>query len=65
MYSSSEVELHWEEQSPVTLAPELHLSEFSLLDKWINESLVYSDWTDPRHGGFSKSSKKIMRTVQS
>ncbi|XP_077293494.1 pH-sensitive chloride channel 2-like [Arctopsyche grandis] len=52
MYSSSEVELHWEELSPVTLAPELHLSEFTLLDRWINESLVYSDWTDPRHGGF-------------
>jgi hypothetical protein len=54
MYSASEVALRWEEQSPVTLAPELHLSEFALLDKWINESLVYSDWNDPRHGGFSK-----------
>lgn len=54
MYNSSEVQLHWEHDIPVTLAPELHMAEFDLLHSWTNETLVQADWTDPRHGGFSE-----------
>lgn len=54
MYNSSEVQLHWEVDVPVTLAPELHMAEFDLLNSWTNETLVQADWTDPRHGGFSE-----------
>lgn len=59
MYNTSELELHWEEKSPITLAPELHLTEYVLLNMWTNETTINADLRDLRHGAFSK--KKIKR----
>lgn len=52
MYNTSEFELHWEERSPITLAPELHLTEYVLLNMWTNETVINADLSDLRHGAF-------------
>lgn len=52
MYNASEVILSWEQKSPVTLAPELHLTEYVLLDMFTNETLINADLSDLRHGAF-------------
>lgn len=52
MYNTSELELHWEPKSPITLAPELHLTEYVLLDHWTNETVINADLSDLRHGAF-------------
>lgn len=56
MYNTSELELHWEEKSPITLAPELHLTEYVLMNMWTNQSTINADLSDLRHGAFSKQS---------
>lgn len=60
MYNTSELELHWEEKSPITLAPELHLTEYVMLNMWTNETTINADLSDLRHGAFSK--KTIMNS---
>lgn len=54
MFNTSELILHWENKSPVTFAPELHLTEYVLLNMWTNESTVNADLSDLRHGAFGK-----------
>lgn len=53
MYNSSELMLHWEQRSPLTVAPELHLTEYVLLQRWTNESIINADLSDLRHGAFA------------
>ncbi|XP_037048239.1 pH-sensitive chloride channel 2-like isoform X2 [Bradysia coprophila] len=53
MYNTSELVLHWETKSPVTFAPELHLTEYALLNTWTNETTVNADLSDLRHGAFA------------
>lgn len=57
MFNTSELELHWEPKSPVTLAPELHLTEYVLLNMWTNETIINADLKDLRHGAFGKFEK--------
>lgn len=52
MYNSSELMLRWEQKSPVTLAPELHLTEYVLNDMFTNETIINADLSDLRHGAF-------------
>lgn len=52
MYNITELQLHWENKSPVTLAPELHLTEYVLANMWTNETIVNADLSDLRHGAF-------------
>lgn len=40
----------WEKDSPVRLSSELHLTEYSLLDFWTNESVVRGDIVNMRLG---------------
>lgn len=54
MFNTSELVLHWETQSPTTLAPELHLTEYALLNTWTNETTINADLNDLRHGAFGK-----------
>lgn len=61
MYNASEVILSWEQKSPVTLAPELHLTEYVLLDMFTNETLINADLSDLRHGAFGN--KHIRRDL--
>lgn len=56
MFNTSELILHWENKSPVTFAPELHLTEYVLLNMWTNETTVNADLSDLRHGAFGKFS---------
>lgn len=55
MYNTSEFELFWEERSPITLAPELHLTEYVLLNMWTNKTTINADLSDLRHGAFGKT----------
>lgn len=41
----------WEKDSPVRLSTELHLTEYSLIDYWTNESVVRGDIMNMRVGG--------------
>ncbi|XP_041978480.1 pH-sensitive chloride channel 2-like isoform X2 [Aricia agestis] len=50
-YNSSSLRLMWEEETPVRLSPDLHLTEYALLDYWTNESFVKSDILNMRLGG--------------
>lgn len=63
MYNSSELVLHWEQLSPVTLAPELHLTEYVLLGTKWNESIINADLTDLRHGAFAGNYSSLNFTV--
>lgn len=57
MYNTSELELHWEEKSPITIAPESHLTEYVLLNMWTNETSINADLSDLRHGAFGEDVK--------
>ncbi|GBP41958.1 Glycine receptor subunit alpha-3 [Eumeta japonica] len=50
-YNASNLRLRWEKDNPVRLSSELHLTEYSLLDYWTNESVVRGDIINMRHGG--------------
>lgn len=54
MYNTSSIVLHWEKESPVNVAPELHLTEYVLLNHFSNETTVNADYADLRHGAFGK-----------
>ncbi|XP_075973508.1 secretory chloride channel isoform X2 [Anticarsia gemmatalis] len=50
-YNASILRLMWEKDNPVRLSSELHLTEYSLLDFWTNESVVRGDIMNMRLGG--------------
>ncbi|OWR47009.1 neurotransmitter gated ion channel [Danaus plexippus plexippus] len=50
-YNASILRLMWEKDNPVRLSSELHLTEYSLLDYWTNESVVRGDIVNMRQGG--------------
>lgn len=54
MYNEADLNLQWEKKSPVTLAPELHLTEYVLLDMFTNETMINADLSDLRHGAFGE-----------
>lgn len=54
MYNQEDLVLKWEKKSPVTLAPELHLTEYVLLSMFTNETMINADLSDLRHGAFGK-----------
>lgn len=64
MFNTSELELHWEPKSPVTLAPELHLTEYVLLNMWTNETIINADLKDLRHGAFGKFNKNQLKSPE-
>ncbi|XP_059614224.1 pH-sensitive chloride channel 2 [Phlebotomus argentipes] len=63
MYNTSELVLHWEQKSPVTLAPELHLTEYVLLNMWTNETMINADLSDLRHGAFAGNYSSLTFTI--
>lgn len=63
MYSGSDLILHWEPRSPVTLGPEQHLTEYVLLDTFTNESMINADLKDLRHGAFAGNYSSLSFTV--
>jgi hypothetical protein len=52
MYNSSQVQLHWEKKSPLTLGPDKILTEYVLTKIFTNETLIIADEHDLRHGAF-------------
>ncbi|KAG5676859.1 hypothetical protein PVAND_006666 [Polypedilum vanderplanki] len=52
MYNSSQVQLHWEKKSPLTLGPDKILSEYVLTETFTNETKIVADEHDLRHGAF-------------
>lgn len=60
MYNITELQLHWESKSPVTIAPELHLTEYILASYWTNETVVNADLSDLRHGAFGNIKQCII-----
>ncbi|XP_037965200.2 pH-sensitive chloride channel 2 [Plutella xylostella] len=50
-YNASSLRMMWERENPMRLSTELHLTEYSLLDSWTNESVVKGDIINMRLGG--------------
>ncbi|KAJ0177206.1 hypothetical protein K1T71_007215 [Dendrolimus kikuchii] len=50
-YNASILRMMWEKDNPVRLSSELHLTEYSLIDYWTNESVVRGDIVNMRLGG--------------
>ncbi|CAO1348804.1 unnamed protein product [Diamesa hyperborea] len=63
MYNGSEVQLHWEANSPVTLGPDQHLTEYQLTRFFTNETMVNADLSDLRHGAFAGNYSSLSFTV--
>ncbi|XP_026468894.1 glycine receptor subunit alpha-3-like, partial [Ctenocephalides felis] len=63
-YNTSELLLTWEPTAQVTLAPELHLTEYVLTDMWVNETVVKADLDDLRHGAFGGTYSALSFTIQ-
>ncbi|XP_053693172.1 pH-sensitive chloride channel 2-like [Sabethes cyaneus] len=63
MYNVGDLILKWEKSTPVTLAPELHLTEYVLLDMFTNETIVNADLSDLRHGAFAGNYSSLSFTV--
>lgn len=52
MYNTNQVELHWEDHSPVTMSSEKILTEYTLTKTSTNETVIQSDEINLRHGSF-------------
>lgn len=63
MYNEADLILKWEKKSPVTLAPELHLTEYVLLEMFTNETVINADLSDLRHGAFAGNYSSLSFTV--
>nr|XP_040235435.1 pH-sensitive chloride channel 2 [Anopheles coluzzii]A0A1S4H2E2.1 RecName: Full=pH-sensitive chloride channel 2; AltName: Full=Ligand-gated chloride channel protein hodor; Flags: Precursor [Anopheles gambiae] len=63
MYNEDDLVLLWEHKSPVTLAPELHLTEYVLLEMFTNETVINADLSDLRHGAFAGNYSSLSFTV--
>lgn len=54
MYNTTELMLHWEQSSPITFDPDMHLLEYMMVSFWTNESIINADMNDLRHGAFGE-----------
>lgn len=63
MYNSSELLLHWEENSPIAFDPKMHLTEYALQNAWCNETIINADLDDLRHGAFAGNYSSLAFTV--
>lgn len=59
MYNTSQVELHWEDHSPVTMSTEKILTEYSLTRVFHSETVIESDYINLRHGSFAGNYSSI------
>ncbi|KAL7043638.1 hypothetical protein ACKWTF_001605 [Chironomus riparius] len=52
MYNASQVQLHWEKFSPLTMGPDKILTEYILTNTSTTEEMVIANENDLRHGAF-------------
>lgn len=62
-HNSQEMKLEWEE-SPILLADELHLTEYSLVANWVNESEVSYTVSQQHYGHFAGNFSSISITFK-
>lgn len=63
MYNGSDLKLHWEARSPVTMGPDQHLTEYELMSTFTNETMINADLSDLRHGAFAGNYSSLSFTV--
>lgn len=63
MYNGSNVRLHWEPKSPVTMGPDQHITEYVLVRTFVNETMINADLNDLRHGAFAGNYSSLSFTV--
>lgn len=56
-YNVQDMELVWDDE-PIVLADELHLTEYKLVEKWVNQSHVSYTTAQQHYGHFGKYSVK-------
>lgn len=52
--------LEWDE-GPIVLADELHLTEYKLVERWVNQSKVSYTAAQQHYGHFGKSILKFLK----
>jgi hypothetical protein len=63
MYNSTEIVLHWETDSPLTMGPNQHLTEYELIGFFTNESMVNADLVNFRHGDIAGNYSSLSFTI--
>ncbi|XP_055375752.1 pH-sensitive chloride channel 2-like isoform X2 [Condylostylus longicornis] len=63
MYNTTELVLLWEIMSPVTLAPDTHLTEYKLLAFNQTQQTIVANLSDLRHGAFAGNYSCLHFTV--
>ncbi|XP_034948508.1 LOW QUALITY PROTEIN: kinesin-like protein KIF19 [Chelonus insularis] len=62
-YSAQDMKLEWDE-APIILAEELHLTEYRLVEKWVNESEVSYTAAQQHYGHFAGNFSSISITFK-
>lgn len=62
-YKVQDMELKWDEE-PIILADELHLTEYKLVDKWVNQSQVSYTTAQQHYGHFAGNFSSISITFK-
>ena len=63
MYKNSEVKMHWEENSPISLGPNQQLTEYVLKSVVANKTIVTADLSNYRHGDFVGKYSSLSFTI--
>lgn len=63
MHNTSELVIHWEQKRPITIDPDLHLTEYVLKNVWSNETVINADLKDLRHGAFAGNYSSLSFTM--
>lgn len=61
MYNASAMVLKWEEEDPVRVAKQLHLTEFTLKSYWTFEELTTVSLSRSAFGNNSLNNNKLLR----
>lgn len=62
-YNVQDMELVWDED-PIVLADELHLTEYKLVEKWVNQSQVSYTTAQQHYGHFGKYLVKEKKQIR-
>lgn len=59
-HNVNEMVLDWEEEQPVVIADDLYLTEYKLVDTWVNSSGISYTSSQYHYGHFGKLDRSII-----
>lgn len=63
LYNSTQMVLHWEENSPIVINPNMRLAEYTIENSWSNETVIDTNYNNYRHGAFEGNYSTLSFTV--